>query len=456
MPPSLVTALARQGITAPFPVQAATLPDVLAGENVLGRASTGSGKTLGFGLPMLAELSKNRAVAPGRPRGLILVPTRELAQQVHDALDPLARPLGLRLRAVYGGTSISRQISSLRRGVHIVVATPGRLTDLIERGACSLEEIAITVLDEADYMCDLGFLPAVRALLDATPAGGQRLLFSATLDREVEVLVRQYLPEPVLVAIDSETAQVSTLSRHALEAADPAAHTRLVTALAGGSGRTLVFARTQRGADRLAEQLTRSGVPAQPLHGGMAQNARTRALAGFADGAHRVLVATDVAARGIHVDGVDIVVHAGLPSDPKTYQHRGGRTARAGAHGADVLVSLPEERGIVRALLRAAGSDAQPEPADADAEVVARLAGPPAPRVLPQQRTATQSLPASASSRVPAQGRPGGGSRRGTDKQWGASSSRGGSASGGRGGSDQQRRGGRRQGPASTTTTGQG
>ncbi len=217
-----------------------------------------------------------------------------------------------------------------------------------------------------------------------------------------------------------------------------------------------MFARTQRGADRLAEQLTRSGVPAQPLHGGMAQNARTRALAGFADGAHRVLVATDVAARGIHVDGVDIVVHAGLPSDPKTYQHRGGRTARAGAHGADVLVSLPEERGIVRALLRAAGSDAQPEPADADAEVVARLAGPPAPRVLPQQRTAAQSLPASASSRVPAQGRPGGGSRRGTDKQWGASSSRGGSASGGRGGSDQQRRGGRRQGPASTTTTGQG
>ncbi|WP_346434346.1 DEAD/DEAH box helicase, partial [Candidatus Protofrankia californiensis] len=194
LPAPLVSALARQGITAPFPVQAATLPDVLAGENVLGRASTGSGKTLGFGLPMLAELAKNRAVTPGRPRGLILVPTRELAQQVHDALDPLSRPLGLRLRAVYGGTSISRQISSLRRGVHIVIATPGRLTDLIERGACSLEDVAITVLDEADYMCDLGFLPAVRALLDATPASGQRLLFSATLDREVEVLVRQYLP----------------------------------------------------------------------------------------------------------------------------------------------------------------------------------------------------------------------------------------------------------------------
>ena len=372
-------------------MQASTLPDVLAGENVLGRARTGSGKTLAFGLPMLARLSGGGPAAPRRPRGLVLVPTRELAQQVNDALEPLTRALGLRMVPVYGGTSISRQISALRRGVHLVVATPGRLTDLVERGACELGGIEMTVLDEADFMCDLGFLPAVRALLDATPSTGQRLLFSATLDREVEVLVRDYLPDPVLVAIDSETSQVTTLARHALEAPDRTAQVALVTALAGGSGRTLVFVRTQRDADRISESLCRAGVPAEPLHGGMPQGARTRALAGFTDGFYRVLVATDVAARGIHVNGIRLVVHLGPPEDAKTYQHRGGRTARAGADGADVLVTLPAERGKVRGLLRAVGIEARPVPTTPEDPIVLELAGPPAPRVsrdeIPQART---------------------------------------------------------------------
>nr|WP_200835180.1 DEAD/DEAH box helicase [Parafrankia sp. BMG5.11] len=379
----MVSALADKGIHGPFPVQAATLPDVLAGENVLGRARTGSGKTLAFGLPLLARLATTGAARPRQPRGLILVPTRELAQQVNDVLAPLTRALGLWMTPVYGGTSISRQISALRRGVHLVVATPGRLTDLVERDACILDEIEITVLDEADFMCDLGFLPAVKALLDMTPSDSQRLLFSATLDREVEVLVRGYLPEPVLVAVDPEVSQVSTLARHAMESVDRTAQLRLVTALACGAGRTLVFVRTQRDADRVAQALTEAGVPAEPLHGGMPQGARTRALAGFTDGFYRVLVATDVAARGIHVDGIGLVLHLGPPEDAKTYQHRGGRTARAGADGADVLVTVPAERGKARSLLRAMGIPTQPVPTQPDDPIVAELAGPPAPPVDP-------------------------------------------------------------------------
>jgi superfamily II DNA/RNA helicase len=386
-----VAALTEQGVTTPFPIQAATLPDALAGENVLGRARTGAGKTLGFGLPLLARLANLGRAEPSRPRGLVLVPTRELAGQVHDALQPLARPLGVHLTAVYGGVSIVRQTAALRRGVHLLVATPGRLVDLIERGACSLRDVEVTVLDEADFMCDLGFLPAVRGLLDGTAAGGQRLLFSATLDREVEVLVRDYLPNPVLVAVDPEMSQVTTLRRHALEASDQAAQIRLVTALAGGFGRTLVFTRTKRGADRLARQLTTAGVPAQPLHGGLPQARRTRALARFAHGTQRVLVATDVAARGIHVDDVSLVIHVGPPDEPKTYQHRGGRTARAGASGADVIVALPAERAQVRALLKAVGCLERPRPADADDPVVRTLAGPPAPRITPPAVPAADS-----------------------------------------------------------------
>lgn len=413
LPRRLLTALERSGITEPFPVQAATLPDVLAGENVLARARTGSGKTLGYGLPLVTRVAQGNAVRPQRPRGLILVPTRELAQQVHDALVPFARSLGVRVSTVYGGTSIGRQIDVLRRGVGVLVATPGRLTDLIDRQTCFLDDVETTVLDEADHMCDLGFLPAVRALLDLTPADGQRLLFSATLDTEVEVLVRQYLPDPVLVAVDPEVSHVTTLTRHALEAADRAAQVRVVAALAGGQGRTLVFARTKHGTDRLATQLTRAGVPARALHGGMTQNARSRALADFTNGTHRVLVATDVAARGIHVDGVDLVVHAGPPEDAKTYQHRGGRTARAGATGTDVLVSLPEERGKVRSMLRAAGINTRVEQVDADHPIIVEIAGPPAPLVLPTQRTESVTADARPRSGPGARGSRAGGRMQG-------------------------------------------
>nr|WP_269799868.1 MULTISPECIES: DEAD/DEAH box helicase [Pseudofrankia] len=450
LPARLVRALAERGIAAPFPVQAAALPDVLAGENVLGRAKTGSGKTLGFGLPMLAKLAGRGPATPLRPRGLILVPTRELAQQVSDALDPLSRSVSLWLRPVYGGTSISRQISLMRRGVHIVVATPGRLLDLVERGACQLDDVEITVLDEADYMCDLGFLPAVRQILDATSPNGQRLMFSATLDREVEVLVREYLPDPVLVAVDPESSQVTTLTRHALEASDKVSQLEVVTALAGGQGRTLVFVRTQRDADHVARDLTRAGVPAEPIHGGLPQGARTRALAGFADGTRRVLVATDVAARGIHVDDVRLVVHLGPPEDAKTYQHRGGRTARAGADGADVLVTVAADRGKVRAMLRTAGADAQITPVRASDPLVAEIAGPPAPRVEPGSIPAPR--PAADSRRR--DGRPGegrqGGSRFGEGRSGGDHAGRGGFSQRGAAGGGRTSRDGRgapRRGP---------
>ncbi|HEY9391207.1 MAG TPA: DEAD/DEAH box helicase [Mycobacteriales bacterium] len=387
LPAALVTALRGRGITELFPIQAATLPDALAGEHVLGRARTGSGKTLGFGLPTLTRLAAaEHRTRPTRPRGLVVVPTRELAQQVADALSPLASALRLRLTTVYGGTSLSRQINALRRGVDIVVATPGRLTDLIERGTCALDEVAVTVLDEADHMCDLGFLPAVRALLAQVPADGQRMLFSATLDNDVQTIVREYLPEPVLVALDDPEATEHAATHHLFEAEDPRAKFDLVAALAGGLGRTLLFSRTKHGADRLARQLTDAGILAGALHGGLAQNARTRQLRSFAEGSRRVLVATDVAARGIHVDHIDLVVHVDPPTDPKTYLHRSGRTARAGAEGTVVVVALRDQRQPVERMLHAAGIDVRAVPMGADDPQVRELVGPPAPReTLPVQ-----------------------------------------------------------------------
>lgn len=367
---------------APFAIQSAALPDALAGEHLLARARTGAGKTLGFGLPLLARLAADRTpTQPSRPRGLVLVPTRELAQQVADALAPLAMPVGLKLRTVVGGASMVRQIEQLRQRADIVVATPGRLVDLIDRGACSLADVQITVLDEADHMCDLGFLPVMRQLLAQVPVGGQRMLFSATLDGEVDGLARTYLPEPVLVAIDPEVSAIDTMEHRPLEVRDRDAKLAVVTELAGGSHRTLVFTRTKHGADRLARQLSQSGVPARSLHGGLAQNARTRALAAFSDGHARVLVATDVMARGIHVDNVELVVHADAPTEPKAYLHRSGRTARAGADGTVVVISLPEERRAVEKLLRDAGVDARPVRVAAGDSLVRELAGAPAPRV---------------------------------------------------------------------------
>ena len=348
VPAPLVAALASQGISEPFAIQVRALPDALAGRDVLGRAQTGSGKTLAFGLPMLARLSEQPA-SPGRrreraPRGLVLVPTRELALQVTEVLRPLGQPLGLRVITVYGGVGLGPQIDRLKVGADVVVATPGRLLDLMDRGACSLGDISVTVIDEADHMADLGFLPSVTRILDATP-DGQRLLFSATLDRGVARLVNRYLSDPALHAIAPVPAASDAEHQvFVLPAADKLA---IATEIGGREGRTLFFVRTKHGADRLAGQLTKAGVAAAALHGNLSQNQRQRALAAFAAGQPRVLVATDVAARGIHVEDIGLVVHYDPPADHKDYVHRSGRTARAGASGSVVALVEP---GQVRAV----------------------------------------------------------------------------------------------------------
>ena len=331
LPERLVSALARRGVTAPFAIQARALPDAIAGRDVLGRGQTGSGKTLAFGLPLLARLAGGPR-SPKAPRGLIVVPTRELAQQVSDALSPLAQALDLKVMTVYGGASMGRQIDQLRRGADVVVATPGRLQDLIDQGECDLSGVRVTVLDEADHMADLGFMPAVTALLDLTPAGGQRMLFSATLDRGVDKLVRQYLVEPAVHAVAPAASPVDTMD-HLAWAVSHDSKVTVAAEVAARPARTLFFVRTKHGADRLAEQLSRTGVNAMAIHGNLTQNARKKALEGFTSGRARVLVATDVAARGIHVDDVDLVVHYDPPADHKDYLHRSGRTARAGARG---------------------------------------------------------------------------------------------------------------------------
>ena len=341
LPQKLVTALERRGMVAPFAIQTRTIPDALAGRDVLGRAQTGSGKTLAFGLPLLARLAGGQRRG-GRPRGLVLVPTRELAQQVHDALQPLAQGLDVKLCAVYGGASMGRQIDQLRRAVDIVVATPGRLQDLIEQGECSLAEVQVAVLDEADHMADLGFLPVVTTLLGMTPADGQRLLFSATLDRGVDKLVRQFLSDPAMHAVASDTSHVE-LMEHRVFAVSHDSKVEIAAEIAARPARTLIFVRTKHGADRLAVQLRRTGVEAAAIHGNLTQNARKKALDAFSRGSARVLVATDVAARGIHVDDVDLVMHFDPPADHKDYLHRSGRTARAGASGTVLSLLLSDQ-----------------------------------------------------------------------------------------------------------------
>ncbi len=356
VPAPLVGRLAAEGIHEPFAIQSRALPDALAGRDVLGRAQTGSGKTLAFGVPMLARLAEQAGGGPRRekaPRGLILVPTRELAKQVADVLTPLGHAQRVTVMTVYGGVAISRQIERLRRGVDIVVATPGRLIDLMERNACTLDQVSITVLDEADHMADLGFLPSVTQILDATPAGGQRMLFSATLDRGVAGLVTSYLSDPALHAVAPvESSNEVHHEVFVLPAGDKAA---IATEIASRDGRTLFFVRTKHGADRLAKQLTRAGVAAAAIHGDLNQNQRQRALAAFAAGDPRVLVATDVAARGIHVDDVGLVVHYDPPNDHKDYLHRSGRTARAGATGAVLALVEPSQVREVGKIHDAAG-----------------------------------------------------------------------------------------------------
>jgi superfamily II DNA/RNA helicase len=346
-----VAALAAAGITAPFPIQAAALPDALAGRDILGRGQTGSGKTLAFCIPLAAGLTDGYTSA-GRPRGLVLVPTRELASQVHTVLAPLAESVGLTVATIYGGVPQKPQVAKLRDRADIVVACPGRLADLIEQGHCHLGDVEISVIDEADHMADLGFLPVVRRLLDMTPPGGQRMLFSATLDAAVDVLARRFMNRPA--HHDVSPVEVPVAMVHHLLTIGPADRVGVVTALAGGGGRSLVFTRTKHAARRLARQLTTSGIPAAELHSDLSQGVRERNLASFASGVVRVIVATDIAARGIHVDGIDLVIHADPPAEHKAYLHRSGRTARAGAAGTVITLQTPAQAAAVRDLMRRA------------------------------------------------------------------------------------------------------
>jgi superfamily II DNA/RNA helicase len=352
VPAPLVAALAAAGITEPFPIQAATLPDALSGRDILGRGQTGSGKTLGFCIPLAAGLADGYTSAC-RPRGLVLVPTRELASQVHAVLVPLAEAVGLSVATIYGGVPQRPQVAALRNRADIVVACPGRLADLIEQGHCHLGDVEISVLDEADHMADLGFLPVVRRLLDMTPAGGQRMLFSATLDAAVDILARRFMNRPVHHDVGRVETPV-TMVHHLLTVA-PTDRVGVVAALVGGSGRSLVFTRTKHAAHRLARQLATAGIPAAELHGDLSQGARERNLASFSGGAVRVIVATDIAARGIHVDGIDLVIHADPPTEHKAYLHRSGRTARAGAAGTVITLQAGAQAAAVRDLMRKAG-----------------------------------------------------------------------------------------------------
>ncbi|MFD4355745.1 DEAD/DEAH box helicase [Nocardia sp. NPDC058518] len=355
LPVELVQTLRNAGIDKPFPIQAATIGDALAGRDVLGRGPTGSGKTLAFGLPMLTRLAQGSPSKPGRPRGLVLVPTRELATQIEKALEEAARSLGLRVASVVGGAPIKRQADRLARGVDLLIATPGRLDDLIKQRNADLSDVTITALDEADHMADMGFLPQVTRLLDRTPKQGQRLLFSATLDGDVDKLVKRYMNAPVTHSTAPAEASVSTMTHHLLYVRDKNIKRTVATEIAAREGLTIMFVRTKHGADRLAKQLRGAGVDAGSLHGGKAQNNRVRTLAAFADGSVPVLVTTDVAARGIHIDGVSLVVHFDPPAEHKAYLHRAGRTARAGEDGVVVTLVTDEERKDVAAMTRKAG-----------------------------------------------------------------------------------------------------
>ncbi|MEU8825886.1 DEAD/DEAH box helicase [Streptomyces sp. NPDC048636] len=376
LPEQIVRKLAQNGVTTPFPIQAATIPDAMAGKDILGRGRTGSGKTLSFGLPLLTTLAGGHTEKK-RPRGLILTPTRELAMQVSDALQPYGDVLGLKLKVVCGGTSMGNQIYALERGVDILVATPGRLRDIIDRGAATLDKVQVAVLDEADQMADMGFLPEVTEILDLVPAGGQRLLFSATLENEIDTLVKRYLVDPVTHEVDAAQGAVTTMTHHVL-VVKPKDKAPVTAAIAARKGRTIIFVRTQLGADRVAEQLCDAGVRADALHGGMTQGARTRTLADFKDGYVNVLVATDVAARGIHVDGIDLVLNVDPAGDHKDYLHRSGRTARAGQSGTVVSLALPHQRRQIFRLMEDAGVDASRHivgGAGAFDEDVARITG---------------------------------------------------------------------------------
>jgi superfamily II DNA/RNA helicase len=377
----IIKLLAARGIATPFPIQVATLPDTLAGRDALGRGKTGSGKTLAFCIPLVDRLAQMRRQSG--PTGLILAPTRELASQIAAVLEPLATAYKLKVTTIFGGVPQNRQVAALRSGIDIVVACPGRLEDLMKQRVISLDAIEVTVLDEADHMADLGFLPAVTRILAATPSGGHRMLFSATLDNDVDKLVKRFLRNPVTHSVDGAGSHVPAMTHHVFHVAGAEAKKELVHHLASGTGRRLLFMRTKHQARKLAKQLTASGVPSVDLHGNLSQPARDRNLAAFTTGKARVLVATDIAARGVHVDAVELVVHVDPPADHKAYLHRSGRTARAGNAGDVVTLALPEQRKELQAMMRRAGINVSPQQVAAHSAPVQALVGDVAPYQAP-------------------------------------------------------------------------
>jgi superfamily II DNA/RNA helicase len=457
VPTNLLTVLDAAGITVPTPIQAATLPDSLAGKDLLGRGRTGSGKTYAFALPVVARLAASGGrAAPRRPRALVLAPTRELATQIEATLRPLAEAAGLRTQTVFGGVGQGPQVAALKRGVDVLIACPGRLEDLIGQGHCDLSAVEVTVLDEADHMADLGFLPAVRRLLGQTPKGGQRMLFSATLDNAIDVLVKRFLHQPVVHEADSAQSPVAAMDHHVLHVTRDLRLPVLVD-LASAPGRTVVFTRTKHGAKALARQLNRNGVPTVDLHGNLSQGARTRNMDAFHSGRATTLVATDIAARGIHVDDVALVVHADPPAEHKAYLHRSGRTARAGAAGTVITLMTDDQRSDVRALTRAAG--VRP--------TTTKLAAVDHP-VLQQLAPGERELPGGLVADVPAEsgaGRPtrSGGGRRGPKRSGGqgqrskqSAKSSGQGGQGGQGGQSGRRRSGGSGSGSSRRRTGPG
>jgi superfamily II DNA/RNA helicase len=387
MPPALLSVLTRERVTKPFPIQAATLPDALHGRDVLGCGRTGSGKTLAFGLPLLARIAARRA-RPGRPLALVLVPTRELARQVAAALAPYARALRLRLTTIVGGMPIGRQVKALGRGAEVVVATPGRLTDLIERRACRLDSVVVTALDEADQMADMGFLPQVTVLLEKVDPDGQRMLFSATLDRDVDRLVRRFLTDPVSHSVDPTAAAMTAMEHHLLHITD-ADKKDTVAHIGARDGRTLMFVGMKHAADRLTRIQRAAGVEAVALHGGKSQAHRNRTLEQFRSGHVPVLIATNVAARGIHVEDLDLVVNVDPPADHKDYLHRGGRTARAGKSGTIVSLVLPHQRRSMNKIMTSAAITARTtrvRPGDAELTRITGARRPPGRAARPSPR----------------------------------------------------------------------
>ena len=437
----LVADLGARGFTEPFPIQTATLPDTLAGRDVLGRGRTGSGKTLAFALPLVQRLAEEDMARPGHPIGLVLAPTRELALQITETIKPLADALELSATTIFGGVSQKPQEKALAKGVDIVVACPGRLLDLMGQGVVSLDDVSITVLDEADHMADLGFLPGVRRIMRATPKRGQRLLFSATLDNGVDRLVKEFLHDPLHHAIDPSTSPVAAMEHRVWMVADKAAKDDVVRRLASGTGQRILFTRTKHLARRLARRLTRDGIPAVELQGNMSQNARERAMRAFSSGQAHVMVATDIAARGIDISGVELVVHVDPPAEHKAYLHRSGRTARAGAAGSVVTLVLPEQKHDVQVLLKKARIRADIERIRPDDGAVTALVGQVTDAIALEDMPEGVAVKGGSPSGRASTGRPGHGHGEAGRGRAGRAG-RSGGARGGHGGRGAKRRGG--------------